>query len=491
MDCRKGQHFRMRVTRSLLSRSILHCLVSVLFFGSICDSGFPQAVRDAGQPSVGEPQVLAARPAEDWPVFLGPSGNGRSGLQGLVVPWEERGPRVCWTIELGEGYCGPSVAKGLAVVFDRVAGKERLRCLKAETGHVVWEKNNPTSYVDMFGYDGGPRSTPIIVGDYVITYGAAGLLECRLLSNGKLEWKVESSTDFHVVANFFGVGASPVVYQQTSGARSQLVIVQVGGSPVDGLPADPQRLDLVKGLDSGLVAFDIKTGEEVWRTSNELASYSTPLLSTFDGEDRLLAWMRDQLLLVDPESGAVKDSFSWRAEELFSVVAASPVVSGTEVLLSETYGGGSVLLGIESDSFVEQRRDPPRSRHRNSLRCHWATPVIHDGCVYGTTGRNSGDALFVCADWKTGELYWREPGLGRSSCVLVDGCLIVLSEFGELLVMKASRDPCEIICRTDLKDSRNADALLQPPCWAAPVVAYGCLYVRGAGRLVCIDLLAR
>ena len=75
--------------------------------------------------------------------------------------------------------------------------------------------------------------------------------------------------------------------------------------------------------------------------------------------------------------------------------------------------------------------------------------------------------------------------------MFVDGYLIVLSEFGELLVMKASRDTCEIICRADLKDSRNGDALLQPPCWAAPVVAYGYLYVRGAGRLVCIDLLAR
>ena len=213
-----------------------------------------------------------------------------------------------------------------------------------------------------------------------------------------------ASTDFHVVPNFFGVGASPVVYQQTAGAQRQLIIVQVGGSPSDGLPADPQRLDLVKGLDSGLVAFDVKTGKEVWRTSSELASYSTPVLSDFDGKDRLLAWMRDQLLLVDPESGAVKDSFSWRAEELFSVVAASPVVSGDEVLLSETYGGGSVLLGVEGDSFVERRRDPPRSRHRNSLRCHWATPVLHDDCVFGTTGRNSGDALFVCADWRTGRV---------------------------------------------------------------------------------------
>ncbi len=199
--------------------------------------------------------------------------------------------------------------------------------------------------------------------------------------------------------------------------------------------------------------------------------------------------MRDHLLLIDPETGDVKDSFSWRAKELFSVVAATPVVRDVEVLLSETYGPGSVLLGVENDSFVERRHDPPRSRHRNSLRCHWATPVLHKGCLYGTTGRNSGDALFACADWKTGELYWGEPGLGRAGCVLVNDMLIVLSEFGELLLIKASKNECEIISRCELRDRQSGNTLLNPPCWASPVVAHGYLFVRGAGKLVCLDLM--
>ena len=96
---------------------------------------------------------------------------------------------------------------------------------------------------------------------------------------GALKWKVETGKEFHVVPNFFGVGASPVIYKKTSGSQNKLVIVQVGGSARGETPANPQRLDLVKGLDSGLVAFDIENGREVWRTSSELASYSTPLLT--------------------------------------------------------------------------------------------------------------------------------------------------------------------------------------------------------------------
>ena len=472
-------------------RTIVGCLVSVLVYGALCRNGFSQGIEGVSKPGMKPQGSLWSRPGEDWPTFLGPTGNGRSELQGMVVPWPETGPKICWAIELGEGYCGPSVSKGRAVVFDRLGGAERLRCVKAETGEVLWEEISPTGYIDMFGYDGGPRSSPILCDGYVITYGAEGLLACRRLADGRLQWKIETGKEFHVIPNFFGVGASPVVYERTSGSQRKLVIVQVGGSVSDESPADPQRLDLVKGFDSGLVAFDIENGREVWRTSSELASYSTPLLHAFDGQVRLLAWMRDRLLLIDPESGVVKDSFFWRAKELFSVVAASPVVHGAEVLLSETYGPGSVLLGIENDSFVERRRDSLRSRYRNSLRCHWATPVLHNGCVYGTTGRNAGDALFVCADWKTGELHWKEPGLGRANCVLVDGGLIVLSEFGEMLLIKASKKKCEIISRCELEDRQSGGVLLTPPCWAAPVVAHGYLYVRGAGKLVCIDLMKR
>ena len=142
------------------------------------------------------------------------------------------------------------------------------------------------------------------------------------------------------------MGASPVIYKKTSGSRGKLVIVQVGGSIPGENPANPQRLDLVKGLDSGLVAFDIESGREVWRASSELASYSTPLLHSFGEEVRLLAWMRDHLLLIDPETGNVKDSFFWRAKELFSV-AATPVVRDVEVLCLKRTARGVCSLVLK------------------------------------------------------------------------------------------------------------------------------------------------
>ena len=212
------------------------------------------------------------------------------------------------------------------------------------------------------------------------------------------------------------------------------------------------------------------------------------------GRDRVLAWLRDALVVADPATGALHGEFRWRADELFSVVAASPVVNGAEVLLTECYGPGSAVVEITEDGIRPLRRDPRRARPRESVRAHWATPVFHEGHVYAASGRNPGDAMLVCADWATGAVRWAVDGLGRASLVLVDGHLVVLGEFGDLVLARAVPDRFEEVSRTRLVDPAlgpgRAAELLAPPCWAAPVIARGFGYVRGAGRLVCLDLAA-
>jgi outer membrane protein assembly factor BamB len=430
---------------------------------------------------------LATRKGEDWGSFLGPTGNGRSGVERLTLPWPKGGPRVAWHCEMGEGYCGPAVALGRAVVFDRIGQDIRLRCLRAETGEKIWEERYPTGYADMFGYDGGPRAAPVIAGDRVLTFGPEGRLECRSLADGGSFWRVDTAALYHVVQNFFGVGAAPLVVDAEGGP---LVVVQVGGSKPGSAPPAPERLDLVKGLDSGLVAFDLATGRERWRASAQLASYSTPVLARIGGKDRVLAWMRDNLLVVDPAGGAVLGEFRWRADEVFSAVCASPVADGDCVLLSECYSPGSVLLDLSGGEPRPLRQDRRNSRPDRALKAHWSTPVLHDGHLYGESGRNSGDAVLVCVEWKTGDVKWAEGGFGRASLVLAAGHLVVLGEYGDVAVVKATPDRYEEVCRGRLVDPADGRTdLLAPPCWAAPVIARGLCYVRGQGRLVCIDLL--
>lgn len=446
-----------------------------------------------------EPADLARRSGEDWGTFLGPTSNGRSGLAAMTIPWPAAGPRVVWHASVGEGYCSPAVALGRAVVFDRVGGECRLRCLAAETGQPLWEHRYPTAYVDTFGYDGGPRAAPVITHGRVLSFGPEGRLECRRLADGESLWHVDTAAAYHVVQNFFGVGAAPLVLEV--GGRP-LVVVQVGGSRPGSAPPSPERLELVKGLDSGLVAFDLETGREVWRASDQLASYSTPVAAVLGGEPRILAWLRDEFVVVDPVAGDVKGRFRWRADDVFSAVAASPVVNGEQVLLSEAYEPGSVLLdlaglrppppaGRPGAVMGVLRQDRRGSRPDRALKAHWATPVLHDGHLYGESGRNSGDAVLACVDWKSGAVAWSEGGYGRASVTLACGHLVVLGEYGDLALVRATPDRYDEVSRVrvvgEVSPGREAD-LLTPPCWAAPVIARGLLYVRGKDRIVCLDL---
>lgn len=434
---------------------------------------------------------LSTCEGEDWGTFLGPSGTGSSSLAGIASPWEANGPRVVWQAAIGEGYCAPAVAGGRAFLFDRVANRLRLRAVEAETGRPLWEAGREVLYTDSFGYDGGPRAQPVVAGHRVLTFGPDGRLECRAIIDGSLLWEVDTSSTYHVVQNFFGVGTAPLVVGplRVGAEERTLVVVQVGGSREGANPAAPERLDLVKGLDSGLVAFDIVSGAEVWRATNQLASYSVPVLVTIGGRPLILAWMRDELVAVEPATGKLLDRFRWRSDELFSVVAASPVVSGDQVLLSECYGPGSVLLALENDSFREVRRDKPGARPRQALKTHWNTPVLRDGYVYGSSGRNAGDAQLVCVNWATGVVGWSEGGLGRSSVTLVDDHLLILGEYGDLVLARATPEKYEEVSRVRPLDAASGRELLAPPCWAAPVIARGLVFVRGTGRVVCLDLM--
>jgi outer membrane protein assembly factor BamB len=487
MDARSSSRARLSGRSGARPRRLQVTVSLVLVWG--VGGGFavegaevvPPAATDEG-PDVG------TRRGEDWGAFLGPTGNGTSGLRGIRTPWPEQGPPIAWHCELGEGYCAPAVALGRALVFDRIGRDIRLRCLEAETGRKLWEERYPTDYVDMFGYDGGPRAAPVIARDRVITFGPEGRLECRSLQDGASSWMVDTGRDSHVVQNFFGVGAAPLVVDAGDGP---LVVVQVGGSKPDSAPPAPERLDLVKGLDSGLVAFDLATGRERWRAGDQLASYSTPVLARVGDRDRILGWTRDDLLVVEPATGAVEGRFRWRADEVFSAVCASPVADGGLVLLSECYEPGSVLLDLTGGVPRPLRQDRRKARPDTALKAHWATPILHDGHLYGASGRHAGDAAFVCVDWKTGAVRWAEGGFGRASAALVDGHLVVVGEYGDLALVRATPERFAAVSRTRLRDPADGRTdLLAPPCWAAPVIARGLCYVRGQGRLVCVRLAA-
>jgi len=439
----------------------------------------------APAPRAEVPDLWKRAEGSDWPAFLGPAGDGTSPETGFFTEQGLRGARVLWQRAVGEGYAMPSISRGRLFQFSRHGGRNRLECLRAETGEPLWQFEYPSGYEDLYGYDNGPRCCPVVDDDRVYIVGAEGMLHCLEVADGGVIWKVDTADTFGVVQNFFGVGSTPVV-------AGDLLIATIGGSPAESRDVPPGRLDRVRGADSGVVAFDKRSGAVRYRFSDELASYASPTLATIAGRPWAFVFARGGLIGFDPATGRQDFHFPWRATILESVNAANPVVVGDEVLVSEAYGPGAALLRVGPGRCEVVWQDDPRQR-RKILQTHWNTPIHHRGHVYASSGRHTQDAELRCVEWKTGRVAWSHPDLGRTSLLLVENHFFCLAEQGDLFVFRATPERFEPVGEIPLvaadegmpEDRRK---LLRYPAWAAPILAHGLLYVRGADRLVCVEL---
>ncbi len=415
----------------------------------------------------------------DWPVFMGPTGDGQSTETGILKDWTDGKLNVVWTADTGEGYGMGTVAKGRFYHFGKFGDHATLQCRHAETGELIWEFGYLSEYQDLFQYDSGPRASPVIDEDLVYIYGVEGMLHCLEANTGKEIWKLDTVKRFGVIQNFFGVASTPVIFGDT-------LIVMVGGSPRESQKVPPGQLNLVKSNGTGLIGLDKRTGDIKFQCVDDLGSYCSLKLATFQDAPVVLAWMRDSLFGVNPESGEVQFEFPWRARVLESVNASMPVIKGTQVLISECYGKGAVVLELaEMSKPVSVWND--EGRRDKSLEAHWNTPIVVGDFVYGCSGRHTAQAELRCVEWKTGKVCWAEPGLSRSSLTSIDGHFIVVGEQGQLLLIKANPEKFEEVTRYNGGEGDNVKFV--SPCWAAPVVSHGLLYVRGKNKLVCFDLI--
>ena len=229
----------------------------------------------------------------------------------------------------------------------------------------LWKFEYPTDYEDLYGYDNGPRCSPVVDGDRVYIFGAEGMLHCLTSADGKLLWKVDTPTKFGVDAEFLRrrqhAGRSRGIADR---ARSAAARRRARAC----LPASSTRWS---GNGSGIVAFDKLTGEVRYKISDELASYSSPMLATIDGRRWCFVFARGGLVGFEPANGKIDFQFPWRAAILESVNASNPVVVGNSVFISETYGPGSALLrgqaGRGTKSSGRSDKTAPRQSDADAL----------------------------------------------------------------------------------------------------------------------------
>jgi outer membrane protein assembly factor BamB len=387
--------------------------------------------------------------AADWPQFLGPQRNGISSETGLLAEWPKKGPPVAWERAVGDGYSGPVIAGGKLVLFHGVGGDEVIEGLDAASGKGLWKSAYACGYTDTYGKGDGPRSTSLVVDGHVYTLGALGHLTCLELDTGRKVWQRALLEDYQASKGFFGVATSPIL-------EGDHLLVNVGG----------------KG--AGIVALNKDTGKEAWKATDCGASYSSPVAATIDGVRHALFFTRQGLVSLDPATGAERFSHPWRARINESVNAAAPVVGGDQVFVSSSYGTGALLVRVRKDGCDEVWKGD------GALSCHYNTPVLRDGYLYGIDGRQEpGATRLVCVEWKTGKVRWARDRFGCASMIWADSKLILLTETGELVVADVGPD--------GYREKARA-TVLNGPCRAEIALANGRLYARDGRKLVCFNL---
>jgi outer membrane protein assembly factor BamB len=392
-------------------------------------------------------------PAADWPQFLGPQRNGGADTKEEALPDTFPGDlKPLWEKSAGSGFAGPVVADGKVILFHREGSDMTTEALDAATGKPLWRSTYISDYVDGFGFDNGPRAVPAVAGDRVFTFGPEGRVTAMDLSTGKETWHYDTASALGSPQGYFGRAPSPIVV----GGK---VIIGAGGS-LEGKPA-------------GLVALDAATGKVAWTGVDDEAGYASPVMVD---DQRLLAWMRNQLWLVNTSDGSVITSRKLRAEIDASVNAATPIPCGdSRWLISAGYDVGAHLLGVMESSFAEIWHQ------EDTLDCHYATPVRVGAHIYGFHGRQeSGRMKLRCLEVATGKMVWEAPdGIPGGTLIAVGDKLLIVTEQGELWIVRASPEKFDRLTAIQITRAGHR---------SHAAYANGILYARDAEKLVAVKL---
>ena len=266
--------------------------------------------------------------ADDWPTWRGEARDGISQETGLLKDWPEGGPAKIWTSKAGGiGY------SSLAVVGDRIFtmgaddSKEYIIALSAKDGSELWKAPAGPRLKNRWG--DGPRSTPSVAGDKVITLAAKGRVTCVDASNGKTLW----------IAEMKALGG-----KAPNWGYSESVLI------------DGDRVLCTPGGKKGTVAcFNLATGDLIWQSKDmtEAAHYSSIIKVQHAGAKQYIQLTMKKVFGLNEDGKLL-----WQADWPNGRTAVIPTPIYHEGLVYITSGYGCLLYTSPSPRDRQKSRMP-------------------------------------------------------------------------------------------------------------------------------------
>ncbi len=443
------------------------------------------AIRVLGGVLVGA--LAAPSGADDWPQWRGPDRSGEWREDGVLDQFPEDGLEIVWRTPLQGGYSGPAVADGRVFVTDwrpregsRIKeGFERVLALDEDTGDVLWTREWEVGYAPLqASYAIGPRATPAVDGDRVYVAGAVGHLLALETATGEVIWSYDAQEQGNASVAIWGFASSPLVH-------GDLVVAVVGAEP-----------------DGKVMAFDKRTGEEMWRalSSDWEAGYGQPIVVARGGVEQLIIWEPQGVNSLDPRTGEVYWTVPW--EGASSLTVATPVVHRNRLFLTQFYRGSLMLELAEGEPGVRELwRGQGRSElpdRTEGLHSLITTPIVDGDTIYGVCSYGELRALDAADGarlWVTDRMT-RQGRWGAAFMVRNGDRWFVNNDEGDLIIARFSRDGYEEIDRAKLLEPtthagfgprRFADAMVN---WSHPAYANRHIVARNDEEIIRVSLAA-
>ncbi|MBI5771990.1 MAG: PQQ-like beta-propeller repeat protein [Verrucomicrobia bacterium] len=424
--------------------------------------------------------------ADDWPHWQGPRRDGVWRETGIVEIFPVGGPRVLWRAPIEAGYSSPAVAGGRVFLTDRPgsttrgtpgnptvptseSGRERVLCLDARDGRVLWQHEYDAPYV--ISYPSGPRASPAVAGDRVYTLGAEGDLHCFDVATGRVVWARNFKRDYGAETQTWGYASPPLV-------EGDRVFCLVGGEG------------------HTVVAFDRHTGKELWRALRvKEAGYAPMTLIDAGGRRQLVVWESENLNGLDPATGEVFWSVPFKTKMAHAI--GTPRLHDGQLFISSFFDG-SLLLRLDpaAPRATEVWRIKGSSETRpEGLHSLMSTPWLEDGHIYGVCSFGH----LRCVRLADGTRVWEtlaattpagKPARWTSAFVVKHADRFFLyNETGDLIIARLTPQGYEEISRAHLLDPTNR-AGNRPVHWSHPAFAAGSIFARNDRELIRVDLRA-
>jgi outer membrane protein assembly factor BamB len=236
------------------------------------------------------------------------------------------------------------------------------------------------------------------------------------------------------------------------------------------LVVDEKVIVLPGGRGKSVVAYHKVSGELLWSVLDDDQSYTAPMEATLAGKRQLIVVSATRAMGLTIEEGRLLWEFPWRTS--YDINAAQPLVVGdNRVYISAGYGHGAALWEVtrSGESFATKR-----IWETNRMKNKFSSAVLFGGHVYGLD-----EAILACVDAATGQQKWKGERYGYGQLLLASGHLVVITEQGELVLVRATPERHEEVSRFQA---------IRGKTWNVPAMAGGKLLVRNTLEMACFRI---